>query len=190
MWTVPLSLGAKALGWISANLHWILLGALVVVTLTFSYAKGRAHERDRWKPQVEALKLKVEQIRNEYEIASDRAEEEKRADLERVRQITRSTEENYEARLQATNARADAALSELRRARAASRLRPLAPSSAAPTACRDYEADPTRLSDANVEFLIGEARAGAACVDQLGVCSSYAIGLHAICSGTETPKEK
>jgi hypothetical protein len=185
MWTIPVSIGASIFGWISRNLHWILLGALVIVTLTFAYAKGRSHERDRWKPQVEALKAKVEEIRNLYESASERAEEERRADLERVRQMTRSTEENYEARIQASNARADSLLSELRRARAEGRLRPLAPSGAAPAPCRDYEADPTRLSDAHIGFLVGEARAGAACIEQLGTCSRYALGLHAICSGQQ-----
>jgi len=190
MWTIPLSIGAKALGWVGNNLHWILLAALLAVSFAFSYAKGRAHERDRWKPKVEALTDQILDIRRDYENAAALAREEQQSELERVRQLTRSTEENYEAKLQASNARADAVLSELRRARAASRVRPLAPSAAAPTACRDYEADPTRLSDSDVEFLVGEARVGAACVEQLAACSAYAVNLHAVCSGRGDPREQ
>jgi hypothetical protein len=179
------AIGARFLGWVSRNLHWILLGALVIAAVLFVYVKGRVHERDLWKPKNEALQTEITQLKKDHREASDRSVEERRAEVESVRKLNLASEENNAARLQAVNARADSLLSELLRLRAASRLRPLAPSSAAPAPCRDYEADPTRLSDAHVGFLIGEARAGAACVEQARSCSAYALGLRAICSGTD-----
>jgi hypothetical protein len=166
-------------GFIARNYEVILVGLLVTAVLLFCYASGRNHERAVWKPRVTELREELRAIERDHEEASKRAEAEVAEIRQRAAVMNEEERSRYETRILTLDSRVAALLGSLRDAR---KVRPLAPSSAAPAACRDYEADRSRLPDSDREFLIGEAATAAACVVQLGSCQSYAVRLHALCN--------
>lgn len=167
---------AKVAGGFIAQ-HWRTLVAilLVLVVLAFCYVSGRNHERNLWKPRLEALQAA-------HAAASEKALAERAATEERHAEQRQAIVDHYQERIHANNAALDSALE---RVRVATRVRPLAPAAAAPAPCRDYEAGPEQLSQPHREFLVREAARADATAEQLGACQNYAVTLHKTCSAPE-----
>jgi hypothetical protein len=154
--------------------HWRTVAAVVLVgvVLGFCYVTGRKHERNVWKPKIEAIQAA-------HKAASEAAQAERAATETQHAAQRQAIVDHFQERIHANNAALDAALE---RVRVASRVRPLAPASAAPAPCRDYEAGPEQLPQPHREFLVREAARADAVVEQLGACQKYAVELHALCS--------
>jgi hypothetical protein len=170
---LPLIAGAKIAGGFIAK-YWRTFVAvlLVAAVLGFCYVSGRKHERAIWQP-------KLEQLKAAHAAASAAAEAERVATETRHAEQRQAIVEHLQERIHAGNAALDAALE---RVRSATRVRPLAPAAAAPTACRDFEAGPEQLPQPHREFLVREAARADADAEQLTACQRYAVELHATCS--------
>jgi signal recognition particle subunit SEC65 len=154
--------------------HWekLVIAGLVIAVLGFVYVTGRKHERNIWKPKYEAV---VEASKTaEIQAKAERDTQARQAEESKERIVA-----HYQERVHAGNAALDSALARLRNA---TNRRPLQQASAAPAACRDYEADATQLSVSDGEFLIREAARADRAVERLASCQRYAIELHGVCS--------
>lgn len=140
------------------HLDKIVIVLLVAAVFGFTYVTGRKHERNVWKPKYDLLQTTIATERKSHEDAMEAnriASEQRLVSATTLREQAR---QHLEDRLHFHSSRADSLARRLRDAEAG-RLRPLAPAASAPADCRDYEADPTRLSGAARGFLIGEAAA-------------------------------
>jgi hypothetical protein len=140
------------------HLDKIVIVLLVAALVGFIYVTGRKHERNVWKPKYDLLQTTIATERKSHEDAmeANRVAAEQR--FVAATDLREQARQHLEDRLHFHSARADSLANRLRNAEA-SRVRPLAPAASAPADCRDYEADPTRLSGEARGFLIGEAAA-------------------------------
>ena len=160
------------LGFFGKHLDKIVIGLLVVALVGFIYVTGRKHERNIWKPRYEAV---IEASKAAQVLADAARDTQVKAAVESRERIVA----HYEERVHAGNAALDAALA---RVRLNANRRPLQQASAAPAACRDYEADATQLSVSDGEFLVREAARADRAVERLTACQRYSIELHGVCS--------
>jgi hypothetical protein len=154
------------------HLDKIVIVLLVAAVLGFTYVSGRKHERQNWKPKYDALVTSIETARVQ-------AEAEKAAAVAAAKETNERVVAHLQERVQANAAAADAVRSELRRARAGSQLKP---AESAPAACRDFEADRTKLPAADQDFLVDIGKRCDETAITLKSCQTYAVELHGICS--------
>jgi len=173
---LPLFGVAKLAGGFIAQ-YWkpLAIVAIVVAVLAIAYGRGRSDAIAVWKPRLEALQAA-------HAAASALAMQQREA--EKAQHVTER--DAIVAHLQERlHAKDDALAAALERVRGATRVRALAPASAAPAPCRDYEAGPEQLSEPHREFLVRLGAEADGVAEQLGACQKYAISLHQTCSAPE-----
>lgn len=135
---------------------WLGVGAAIIAA--FLYVRYLQARVDYWKGQATEVQAKLDRERVGHKLAMEEANAEHERNLEQANAKGAATRQHLEDRLAYyTGAATDLERRLLDAERR--RVRPLAPAASAPADCRDYEADPTRLSAPHRGFLIGEAAA-------------------------------
>lgn len=116
----------------------------LVAAVGLGFAAGYHNARDHWKSKYDRV---VEQVGVERKAWAGKI-----AALDsQFTNVGLSVKDSYEQALVETTGRLNAVINRLRREREA---KPLKPAEGAPTACREYEAPPSQLSDAHRELLV------------------------------------
>lgn len=157
--------------WAFVLKHWdkVVAVLLVAAVLGYVYVRGRGDERKVWKPKYDLLQTTLKTERESHALAMEQAQKEAASNLALAEDVRSRAIAHLSERIAHHSDHADSLVKRLRDAEV-SRLRALAPAANAPTECRDYESDPTRLSRENREFLIGENAAAERNADLLEAC--------------------
>jgi hypothetical protein len=144
---------------------WLGVGAAIVGV--FLYVRFLQARVDYWKDRNDQVQAILTTERAQHKQAEAAMEERRLRDLEEASKLREQTNAHLLDRVRFHSDAADALRVRLN---SASRVRSLKAASAAPADCGNYAADPTRLSDAHREFLIGEALGAERNGDLLEAC--------------------
>lgn len=166
-------IGWFVLGLASPRLMSMVALAIIVSGISgYLYGCSDANERvkqavlqneDKWGKRWSERELQYAEQLREAEERARKVEEEARAANEKIRR-------EYEQIIENDCRRYRAVIERLRQQAAA---RPLLPAEAAPSTCRDYEADRSQLPLPDREFLVREADRADRAVRQLQACQRY-----------------
>lgn len=145
----------------------IVIGVIAIGA--FLYVRSLQISRDHWRLQHDQVQATLNTERASHKKAAEEAEAQRKADLADALKIRDSAQQHLQDRVAFHAAAADGLRKRLRDAER-DRLRPLAHAADAPADCRNYESDPTRLSESHREFLIGEAVAAEGNIELLEAC--------------------
>lgn len=148
---------------------YVLIGLAIAAAVLFLYVRYLQISRDHWKNQATQIQATLDSERASHKKAMEDADEQRKTDFAAAVERNKIAVDHLQERLDFHTANANA-LAERLRVAERSRLRPLAPSAAAPADCGNYESDPTRLSEQARGFLIGEAAAAEENGDLLEAC--------------------
>jgi len=146
---------------------YLYLGLAAAIVAAFLYVRFLQSRVDHWKGQHDQVQatLNVERVGNK--LAMEANEKKRTDDLASAVKLRDETVERFQARIHTIASDADSLRVRLATER---RLRTLAPAATAPAECGNYESDPTRLSTAHREFLIGEAVAAERNIGLIEAC--------------------